>query len=373
MDAGKTWKRVSNPEIVINDVLVDPRNSQRVLLATDRGGVLASDDGALTFTASNHGYTHRYVSSILVDQKDADTIYAGVVNDREWGGVFMSKDGGQHWSQKSAGLGGRDVFSLKQASNGALIAGTNRGVFVLEHNGNEWHPINNILVEKTSMIRKKGSKKAVASTTGVRSVLEGRVNDVETSGDRWMIATSSGVFTSTDAGKLWKGGPVMGQQDFISVRAHKELIVAATRSMVMISNDNGKVWKETKVAYYPPNIRGLTMTPEGDIFLACREGAFSSSDSGTSWHHIASGLPDKDITSIAYDAGRKRLLATSSATGVIFVSTDEGRSWERGPDSGYPLRRISVAHGRLFAATPFDGVIAQPEGDSQAAMGGSGN
>src|SRR5207302_2050741 len=48
MDQGKTWKRVSNPEVVVNDVLVDPRNSQRVLLATDRGGVLASDDGAQT-------------------------------------------------------------------------------------------------------------------------------------------------------------------------------------------------------------------------------------------------------------------------------------------------------------------------------------
>lgn len=374
MDQGKTWKRVSNPEIVVNDVLVDPRNSQRVLLATDRGGVLASDDGAQTFTASNHGYTHRYVSSILVDQKDANTIYAGIVNDREWGGVFMSHDGGQHWSQKSAGLGGRDVFSLKQASSGVLIAGTNRGVFLLEHNASEWHPINNILVEKTSMIRKKGSKKAIASSAGTRSVLEGRVSDVEISGERWMIATSAGLFSSTDQGKIWKGGPVMGQQDFISVRAHKELIVAATRATVVFSTDNGKIWKESKVLSYTPNIRGLNMTPEGDVFVACREGAFFSGDSGASWHHIVGGLPDKDITSIVYDGSRKRLLATSGTTGVIFVSTDGGRNWDRGPDSGYPLRRVSVAHGRFLAATPFDGVIAQPESESEnAALGGSGN
>jgi photosystem II stability/assembly factor-like uncharacterized protein len=132
MDQGKTWKRVSNPELVVNDVMVDPRNSSRVLLATDRSGVLASDDGAQTLTASNHGYTHRYVSAILADNHDADTIYVGVVNDKEEGGVFVSRDGGQHWLQKSAGLGGRDVFTLDQASNGALIAGTNRGIFMLE-------------------------------------------------------------------------------------------------------------------------------------------------------------------------------------------------------------------------------------------------
>ena len=79
------------------------------------------------------------------------------------------------------------------------------------------------------------------------------------------------------------------------------------------------------------------------------------------------GLPDKNISSIAYDQGRKRLLATSMATGVVFESKDNGRSWHRGPDSGYPLRRISVVHGRFVAATPFDGVIVQPENEAASA------
>ena len=81
-DGGKTWKHATNSEIVVNDVLIDPRNSNRVLLATDRSGVLASDNGAQTFNASNHGYTHRYVSSILADQNDPNAILVGVVNDR---------------------------------------------------------------------------------------------------------------------------------------------------------------------------------------------------------------------------------------------------------------------------------------------------
>jgi photosystem II stability/assembly factor-like uncharacterized protein len=372
MDQGKTWKRVSNPEVVVNDVLVDPRNSQHVLLATDRGGVLASDDGAQTFTASNHGYTHRYVTAVLADQKAPETIYAGVINDREWGGVFMSRDGGQHWSQKSTGLGGRDVFTLKQTSSGALIAGTNRGMFTLEPNASEWRPMNAISIEKTTYRpAKKGSKKMVATTTATRSVLEGRVSDLEIAPDRWVAATSVGLFTSSDQGKLWKGGPVKGQQDFIGVRANRQLIVAATRSAVMVSNDRGKTWTEAKLAYYAPNVRSVTMTPDGQVFVACREGGFSSSDSGLSWHHMAAGLPDKDITSIAYDGSHKRLLATSGATGVVFVSTDDGRNWERGPDSGFPLRHISVVNGRFVAATPFDGVIAQPEREAEsAAMGG---
>ena len=147
-DGGKTWKHATNSEIVVNDVLIDPRNSNRVLLATDRSGVLASDNGAQTFTASNHGYTHRYVSSILADQNDPNAILVGVVNDREWGGVFSTRDGGQSWQQKSAGLGGRDVFALQQTANGGLIAGTNKGMFLLDRSASQWRPINNIVNEK---------------------------------------------------------------------------------------------------------------------------------------------------------------------------------------------------------------------------------
>jgi photosystem II stability/assembly factor-like uncharacterized protein len=146
-DAGKTWKRDGNPETVVNDVLIDPRNSKLVLLATDRSGVIASDDGAQTFRPSNHGYAHRYVTAILADKKDPDTIFVAVVNDREWGGVFSYRYGGQHWDQKSTGLGGRDVFTLQEASNGSLIAGTNRGIFILDHASKAWRPSNTIVKE----------------------------------------------------------------------------------------------------------------------------------------------------------------------------------------------------------------------------------
>jgi photosystem II stability/assembly factor-like uncharacterized protein len=368
-DEGKSWKRVGNPEIVVNDVLIDPRNSQRILLATDRGGVLASDDGAATFSASNHGYSHRYVNAILAGANDPNALYVGVVNDREFGGVFYSHDGGQNWEQRSAGLEGRDVFTLKQSSNGTLIAGTNRGLFELAHGGTAWHPLNNIVLEKASartVKLKNGKSKSVASTTGVRSVLEARVNDVELGSHRWFAATSAGLFTSKDQGKIWTGGPTANQQDFVSVQSQGDLVVAATHSTVLVSHNEGVTWQPVVLASYQTNIRSVTVTPDTQIFVATREGAFHSADSGKSWNHILSGLPDKDITSVAYDGFHKRFLAASGASGVVFESAD-GSTWRRGPDSGFPLRHITVAHGRYVGATPFDGVIAQPQNESQNA------
>ena len=102
-----------------------------------------------------------------------------------------------------------------------------------------------------------------------------------------------------------------------------------------------------------------------------RAKALSSTDGGASWEHVLDGLPAKDITSVSFDATRNRLLATSDQTGVIFESRDGGRSWQRGPDSGYPLRRVSVVGGRYIAATPFDGVVLQPD-DSMSVVAGTG-
>jgi photosystem II stability/assembly factor-like uncharacterized protein len=371
-DLGKNWKRVSNPEIVVNDVLVDPRDSNHVLLATDRSGVMASNDGTASWSASNHGYAHRYVSAILADARDADTLYVGVVNDREYGGVFYSRDAGQHWLQRSAGLGGRDVFALKQAANGAIIAGTSRGVFALDRNTSGWRPLNSVVIEQTVKAARKGSKKTATTTVVRKSELTARVNDLELGSQHWLAATTQGVFSSSDQGKTWKGGALLGQQDFVSVRAAGSLVIAATRSGVLVSHDKGATWKQTALPSYVVSIRGTALAADSDIVIAAREGVYHSADAGATWEHVVNGIPAKDITSVSFDAAHGRVLATSDSTGVIFASRDGGHSWQRGPDSGYPLRRVAVLGGRYVGATPFDGIILQPENESiSSAVGAS--
>jgi photosystem II stability/assembly factor-like uncharacterized protein len=374
-DLGKTWKHVTNSDVVVNDVLVDPRNSQHVLLATDRMGILSSADGTQTFSASNQGFSHRYIAAIEADHSDPKTIYVGLINDQELGGVFMSRDGGAHWQQRSIGLGARDVFTLKQAGNGTLVAGTNRGMFLLEKNGATWRPSNTVVSETsaTKVIKVKGKTKRVASHSTKRSELNARVNDVEIASNRWLAATSAGLYTSSDQGKIWTGGPVMGKQDFVAVRADREMIVAATRSTVLVSTDGGTEWKQAPLTSFVSSVYGLAITPDANIFVASREGIFHSADAGKTWEHVVNGVPGKDIGSVTYDSERKRLFATSIVSSVIFQSDDNGRTWQRHSDAGYTLRSVSAVKGRLLGATPFDGVVAQPENDSRSASAeGSG-
>lgn len=158
---------------------------------------------------------------------------------------------------------------------------------------------------------------------------------------------------------------MLGKQEFVAVKAYGELIVAATRTNVLVSTNGGAAWQQAGLPAFVTSIRNLELTPEAEVMVATREGAFRNSDSGATWERMLNGLPDKEISSISYDKSKQRLLATSTVTGVVFESHDGGRSWQRGPDSGYPLRLVSVVRGRLMGATPFDGVIVQPEENLQ--------
>ena len=114
------------------------------------------------------------------------------------------------------------MFALQQTSNGALIAGTNKGMFLLDRNASQWRPINNIVTEKTparlvkvSAKGKKGTKTVKTPAVMVRYVLDSRVSDIEVTPKRWLAATGAGLLISTDQGKTWTGGPVLGKTDFV--------------------------------------------------------------------------------------------------------------------------------------------------------------
>ena len=160
---------------------------------------------------------------------------------------------------------------------------------------------------------------------------------------------------------------MLGKKDLISVKSNGEFIVAATRTDVLFSTDSGIAWRKASLPSFVTNIRGLAITPDQQILIASQEGAFRSADSGLTWQRSYNGLPDSNISSISYDQTGNRLLATSTATGVIFESEDGGRNWHRGPDAGYPLHSVNVVRGRFLAATPFDGVVLQPINETVSA------
>ena len=401
VDSGKTFERLTDSDVVVNAVYVDPGDSNRVLLATDRGGVLTSQDAGVTFTPSNQGISERKVAAVLVDRENPEVMYAGVVNDKKYGGVFRSSDGGAHWEQLGSGLDGSDVFALAETKDGQVVAGTGHGLFVLGDGSNAagagdppaagggansssgtgaapdgsaatngsaapaslaWQPRNAIVntlektVTQTHMHTKVNIEKQVQAPT---IQLESPVNALDVSGDVWVAATSYGIVTSRDQGASWQGGPVMGEGDYLSVTVKGDTMVAARADGVVISKDAGQSWWPMGLPTMLTRIHRVVFSPDGTLWLGAREGVYLSRDLGKTWMWIHR-LPFRDVDDLSYDADSKRILVSSRTSDQVYAVDPKTMAWDWW-QTGYDVALIRAAGDRLVAASLDDGVLVGPK------------
>ena len=374
VDGGKTFKLMGVKNAIVNDVSIDPRDTKRVLLATDRSGVLLSENGGESFEPSNRGYSHRQVATVVVDQKDPDTIYAGLLNDRDFGGVYVSHDAGASWRQMSKGLKDRDVFTLQQSEGGTLWAGTNHGIMEFSTKTDTWEQSSEVVKEKIIPAPKvvakatpktaAGKKAAAAAAAKAakpkieyeKSELTAQVSQLAFAGSHWYAATSSGVYSSHDAGKAWHGGPINTDSRFLSVSANGDKALAVTATSGYLSTDQGEKWEKVTVPNFITVINGATVAPDGSLWMATQQGAMRSTDDGKTWDHVTGGLPWKQILEVSLDAPNHRMLATARDTRGVYASTDNGATWKYSAGSELLVRGAVGFRGGYLAITAFNGL-----------------
>jgi len=393
VDGGARWALVTSSDVIVNDVLIDPRNPERVLLATDRRGVLASNDGFAHYTSSNRGFTHRAVGGMIVDRKDSKRLYVGVMNDKDNGGFFVSDDLGHSWRQSNRGLEERDILSLQQADSGALFAGTNHGILSLVSLGAAWLPAKMIwgpvpewqpkpaAPEPVPVSKSKSSPKTATASrrtvhaTKVKAPAEPvippatapRVRALEISGNAWFAATDEGLFISVDQGQKWYGQPIEGESNFSAVNRYADgTVTLAGHKGAYISRDDGKTWTAVALPTYVSGVYNLTVTPGSVLWLASRQGAMRSTDGGKSWQYILGGLAKEDVLGVHYDAAGQRLLATALRNHAVFESKDDGHTWQRTPEASVSIRSAINFQGRLLGASAHNGLLLEQGGAASA-------
>jgi photosystem II stability/assembly factor-like uncharacterized protein len=374
VDGGKHFERMTGPEVIVNDVYVDPGDSNHVLVATDRGGVLLSRDAAASFVPANEGFSGRKVEALLVENPPAMgptapavRIFAGVVNDKTYGGVFVSSDGGAHWEQISEGLEGRDVFALAESPEGTILAGTNHGIFALEADKDSgdapvfhWSSrgtIQNTLVKtstETHYGKRVNTEKQVKDT---KHEMEGIVRAIDLSGDAWLAATPGGVYTSKDHGMSWQGGPVMGVGDYLAVAAHGAQLTAARKDGVVLSTDGGESWRPMSIPAMLTRIHAIAFSADGTLWLGAREGVYFTHDLGKTWMWVHR-FPLTDVDALFYDTHGGRILASSRTSDQVYSIDPKSLKW-KWAQTGYRIALVRAAGERLLAASLYDGVLVE--------------
>ena len=370
-NAGADWSRMTDPNVIVNDVYVDPSDSKHVLLATDRAGILVSQDGGVSFAPANKGFSARQVTSYAADAQRPGTLYVGVINDKTFGGVFESETGGLSWFQRDGGLDGRDVFSLVQAPDGVLVAGTGHGIFRLD--GDQW-----TRAEVGSPVTKPTPARVVAKpnpalSRNTRSVAPRETRTAATKRTRATRTRGARARTGTVA----HAKPVAMQRSPRRQAAKLRLV-----SQQQVGRPAASVAKTRQIATKQPKFQTkstakATATPppatfdggvfalarsEASLYAATSGGLLTSDSAGKSWRSVAGVEPHE----WRFLSAAKGVLAVADLK-TLLRSLDGGATWVNVPLPSELTQLNAVGEddtGETWVGGP-EGLFVQASGQAE--------
>lgn len=228
-DSGASWKKLH--PATVNSLAVDPRDGRIMYLATDGGGVLKTMDAGRSWLAKNRGLVNRRVTSLSAS---GTALYATTTYEGDYGGVFVSKNGGRVWTllADQHRLRGENILRLR-VRGAEMIATTFNGRLASQDAGKTWafKPI-------------KGPQLANVMVRGqtpfdlARSALVPGVR---------LAATVNGLERSTDSGRSWthitKGLPAGFVRAVAFGSKNAGECYAVQYSRLYRSLDSGQTWE----------------------------------------------------------------------------------------------------------------------------------
>ncbi len=276
-------------------------------------------------------------------------LYAGTA-----GGVFLSTDGGADWSSIAAGLP-QYFYATKLLTNGTeIFAGGIGGVYVSTDEGKIWTAVDNGLTDtritalnvlgQTLYAGTEGGNLFCSTNNGtswdiVSQAMNGFSINTVLNKDSLLFAGTggNGIFRSSDNGMHWvqvnsgltgpivEGGPLPFDYDVKSLVIIDTAIFAANyMGGVFLSTNNGTSWTQVDSGLTDHGIRTLVVSAHS-LFLGTDGGVFLSTDNGASWKGMTSGIsPTPEVTTLAV---RGTSLFAGTWYRGVFRSTDNGASW----------------------------------------------
>ena len=374
-NAGAAWARLTPGDWVINTVAIVPNGSgaSRIVIGTERFGVLASDDDGKKFREANGGFNHRQILALALDPQEHGKVLAVLANAPD--AIVATSDGGENWSALGPGLNSRGLKRVYAAPGGWWASLERGGLMKYDAAKRAWVAAGKFAGSgsgefATGSKQKSSDRKASRLANQASSE---RVNDMAFGGDRWYAATERGLFVSTDEGARWNLLP-LGALPTLPVRSVRtssdgqRLWVVSLRGLVF-SRDGGKTWSWHDLplasggAWWLDADRnteaGARASNDGAMFAVAENGLYISRDDGANWKLAGSGLPQAPVQDLAI-AGD--FVVASGRSGGIYLSNDAGATWERVrgelADGFFPVVIADERAKKIYAASATDGLYA---------------
>jgi photosystem II stability/assembly factor-like uncharacterized protein len=373
-EAGQ-WKRVTPVDWVINAMVINPRNSQRIVIGTEREGVQISEDGGATFSAANAGFHHQHILDVAMDRDRPERELVVLTFDTN--AFLATKDGGATWAPLGPGLKRTDLKHVYASPSGWWASLNKGGLMKYEESGAKWVRAGLLTADSVSPVSSRSRKGATPQrSTGsskAPQLLASQVNDLIFSGAGWYAATSSGVLVSRDRGTSWK----LAARDGFATQAAQSLDASADGSHIwaivqrnlIYSADGGSHWDAKELAFASAGNLRVHRLDDSNLLITSNSGLYVSRDAGREWNRA-------DIRDLQFQdaAGYGNALVVSLQRHGLLASFDAGKSWQRvnSPlaEGYFPVVRTR-RDGGLIAVSATEGLLAYETEAGSANLNGS--
>jgi photosystem II stability/assembly factor-like uncharacterized protein len=322
--AGADWEPLGvvgeNHNAVVTAILVDPRNSARLYVATwtreaagEGGGVFLSSDGGATWRDS--GLAGHAVRALAQAASDPAMLVAGALD-----GVFQSRDSGETWQRITpagdAELRNFDSLAIDPRVPQIIYAGTFHLPWKTVDGGAHWSAIHAGMIDDSDVL----------------SLVTERENP-----RRIFASACSGIYRSDDAGAAWEkleGIPYSARRTPVIRQdaARPEILYAGTTEGLWKTVDGGASWRRISPRSWV--INSMVILPgnggESRVLLGTEQhGVLASDDGGASFHASNEGFHHQRIVSLAVDArdAERAAAVLENAPDALLVTEDGGTSW----------------------------------------------
>lgn len=350
----------------VNDVAFHPSDANTIYVGAPSGGVWKTINGGTTWNPLTDNLPSLGVSSVLVDPNNANIVYLGT-GDRDAGdapgiGVYKSINGGSTWAVSNSGMGNVTVnkIIINASNSSVLLAATSAGIYKSTNAGATWQLKSSNAKFKDLVIKPSNFSiiyATVASSSGAtfwRTMNGGDTwsqisTGLTATGTRMVIGVSnagpdivyllaggsSGLvacYKSTNGGSSFASQSttpnILGYSEYgtdNSSQAYYDLAIAVdptNANTIYVGGIN--IWKSTNggaswainahwvgsggVDDIHADQHCLVYSPSNVLFNGNDGGVYKTSNGGTTWTEISSGLAISQIYKIGQSATNTNLL-----------------------------------------------------------------
>jgi len=376
----RDFKRVTPGDWVVNSVLIDQKNPQKIILGTERQGVQISQDGGASFISANVGFQHQHILDVAMDHDRPERALVVLTFDTD--AFLATHDGGASWSALGPGLKRTDLRHVYAAPGAWWASLSNGGWMKYEEATHKWVKAGYLVADAAPAATaapapkgKKGAatpaKRPVAKTKTAPVFVAFQVNDMAFVNEAWFAATAGGVLVSKDRGTTWKFASTdsFAKQPAQSLEASADgsQVWAVSQHNLLYSSDGGKLWEAKELSFAAAGNLKLHRVDDSNLFVTSNMGLYASHDAGRNWNRA-------DVRELQFQdvAGSGNALVVSLQKHGLLASFDAGKSWQRVNDplaeGFFPVVRAQRS-GALVAASATEGLLTfDPE--ARASNGG---